>query len=184
MRKLFESPVFALILAVVVMFGSMLLSTKIRFGKKCADVCDEFYSQGSEASSVSAELRKFCAAAEKVALTAQQTGIAEADSVLQDVDELRNLLFQQTDDLGAVNALYQGLLGSTFSLETALARAELNDAQAETVSAAQHDAAAAKAAIDASPFNASAASFLKRYQKFPTVALAGMVGVNLPCAFN
>ena len=69
MKKLFESPAFALLLAVIVVIGSTLLNTKIKFGRKCAALCGEFYEQSD---SVSAELRNFCSAAEKVALAAQQ----------------------------------------------------------------------------------------------------------------
>ena len=131
MKKLFESPAFALLLAVIVVIGSTLLNTKIKFGRKCAALCGEFYEQSD---SVSAELRNFCSAAEKVALAA--------------------------------------------------ARTELSDEQADAIAAAQHDAAAAKARIDSSDFNSSARGFLKRYQKFPTPTLAGMVGLNMPCAFD
>lgn len=182
MKKLFQSPVFALILAVVVMFGSMLISTKLGLGKKSASITNQFYAQGE--NSVSAELRNFCAAAEKVALTAQQRGVTGAGDVLEDVDELRNLLYQQTDDLSSIHSIYQRLLSSTFDLESELSRMQLTDVQAEAVSAAQHDAAAAKAAIAGSGFNTEARRFLTRYQKFPTVALAGIAGVNLPCEFD
>ncbi|MBO6017343.1 MAG: hypothetical protein J6P42_04830 [Oscillospiraceae bacterium] len=181
MKKLFESPVFALLLAVVVVIGSTLLNTRIKFGRKCSAICNEFYEQSD---SVSAELRNFCSAAEKVALTAQQAELPDANAALQDVDELRNLLYQQSSDLNSIHALYQQLLSSTFGLEAALSRMELSDTQAAALAAAQHDAAAAKAAIDDSDFNSSARSFLKRYQKFPTPTLAGMVGLNMPCAFD
>ena len=180
MKKLFESPAFALLLAVIVVIGSTLLNTRIKFGRKCDAMCDEFYEQ----SDIAAELRNFCAAAEKVALTAQQQELPDADATLQNVDELRNLLYQQTDDLSSVYSVYQKLLSSTFGLEASLARTQLPAAQADTLAAVQHDAAAAKAAIDSSGFNSSARSFLKRYQKFPTPTLAGMVGVNMPCAFD
>ena len=181
MKKLFESPAFALLLAVIVVIGSTLLNTKIKFGRKCAALCGEFYEQSD---SVSAELRNFCSAAEKVALTAQQAELPDADSALQDVDELRNLLYRQSSDLNTIRALYQQLLTSTFTMEAALARTELSDEQADAIAAAQHDAAAAKARIDSSDFNSSARGFLKRYQKFPTPTLAGMVGLNMPCAFD
>ena len=62
MKKLFESPAFALLLAVIVVIGSTLLNTRIKFGRKCDAMCDEFYEQ----SDIAAELRNFCAAAEKV----------------------------------------------------------------------------------------------------------------------
>ena len=185
MKKLLESPIFALVLAVVVMFGTMLVSTKVDFGKKCRSVTGEFYTASEDSSpAVATELRNFCAAAEQVALTAEQNGLPEAGSALQQVDDLRNLLYQQTDDLASVNKVYQALLSSTYSLESTLARAELTGSQAEALASAQHDAAAAKAAIDASGFNDSVRSFLKKYQKFPTVGLAGMVGVNMPCVFG
>lgn len=186
MKKLFDSPVFALLLAVVVMFGSMLVSTKVKFGKKSRTVTASFYTQADSDSTapVAAELRNLCYAAEQLALTGQQTGAEDAESTLKLVEELRNLLYVQTDDLSAVYSVYQKLLTSTFSLERELARTELSDTQAAAVSSAQHDAALAKANIDASAFNTAAARFLKRYQKFPTVGLAGMVGVNMPCVFN
>ena len=86
--------------------------------------------------------------------------------------------------VSVIHSLYQQLLSSTFALEAALARAELSEEQADAIAAAQHDAAAAKARIDSSDFNSSARGFLKRYQKFPTPTLAGMVGLNMPCAFD
>ncbi len=185
MKKLFDSPVFALLLAVAVMFGSMLVSTKVGFGKKCRKLTDAFYTQSEESSApLAAELRNLCLSAEQLAKVGQQLELEEAEKTLQLADELRNRLYLQTDALNYVNELYQELLASTFSLEQTLARAELTDEQANTVAAAQRDAAASKANIDASEFNTDARIFLKRYQKFPTVGLAGMVGVNMPCVFN
>ena len=184
MKKLFDSPVFALLLAAVVMFGTMLISTKVDFGKKCRRLTEHFYAGSDNTGAVAADLRTLCQSAEQLAGIGQQLGLDEAEKTLQAADEMRNLLYVQTQNLNSVNAVYHDLLTSTFALEQALARAELSDAQKETVAAAQSSAAAAKASIDASDFNDSARAFLRRYQKFPTVGLAGMVGVNMPCVFN
>lgn len=184
MKKLFESPAFALLLAVFVVIATPLLSTKFRFGRKCAAISDVFYTESGDAAPVAGELRNFCAAAERIAMTAKQNDVPDAEETLSNVDYLRNMLYLQSDNFSVMKSVYKDLLSSTFSLEAALAKMELSEAESETLASAQHDAAAAKAAIDASSFNSTVHSFLKRYQKFPTPTLAGMVGVNMPCAFD
>jgi len=184
MKKLLESPVFAVFLAAVVVIGTTLLSTKIGFGGKCDAMKETFYRQTDDALPVASGLRSFCDAAEKVALTAQENEVRGAEDVLSNIKYLKNMLYLESDNYTVMRSVYQDLLSDTFSLEAALARMELAEAETETLSSAQHGAAEAKAAVDASEFNSLARAFLKRYQKFPTEGLAALTGLSMPCAFD
>ena len=60
----------------------------------------------------------------------------------------------------------------------------LNGTDVEIFSSAQHAAAEAKAAIDASEYHNTVRTFLKRYDRFPTSGLASLVGLKMPQVFS
>ena len=185
MKKFLSNPVVAMLIAVVVVIASVLINTKVRFGPICENVREGFdLGIGSEAA-IASELKTLCNAAERLTILAGQNDTAadEAGELESCIEEMRLQLANEDRPLHALYTCYETILRDCFALESALARLPLSEADTESLSAAQHDAASAKAAIDDSSYNDSVYSFQKRYHHFPTVQLAGLAGVSMPELF-
>ena len=184
MKKFFSNPIVALILTVIVVFGSVVINTRTRLGKQCDTISGSFYSVSSSGEiSVADSLRKLCNAAEQLVLLGVKYEINDAEDAVESVDAIREALRSQSRDTASLYDEYQELLKDTFALESALARTEMSEADSSSYSVAQHDASEAKAAIDTSSYNDNVRSFLKRNGQFPTPQIAKMSGVSLPVLF-
>ena len=183
MKKFFANPTVALLLAVIVVIASTLINTNVKLGRISGEVRDGFTRGVGNESAISSELKSLCNAADKLMILAKQNDIADADELSGEIDSLRSLLGQPSAKPHSMYALYEEILRGCFGLESALGRMSLSESDAESLSAAQHEAAVAKAAIDGSSYNSTVADFQKRYQHFPTVQLAKLAGVELPEQF-
>ena len=184
MKKLFANPAFALLLTVVVVLATMLISTRVGFGKKCSVLTDGFYSRNDGETPIAVSLRALCSASEQIAQLGLPHDAEVADDLMETSDGLREMLRSPSVSLRTVNSLYDSLLSELFAMETLLGRVELSESELAVFAEARRSAAEAKAAIDASAFNVEVYQFLKRYDRFPTAALASLTGVAMPCAFS
>ncbi len=183
MKKFLSNPTVAMVLAVLVVVGTMLISTRVDFGKKCAQTSEKFYTRYDGEVPIADRLREFCAAAEKMVLLGQHYGLDDADDTYEKAEEVLSQLRRQSTEAEDLFEDYSELLSDTFELESALVRRDLSEEDLAAYSAAQHDAAEAKAAIDASSYNPEVRSFLSRYRHFPTTVLAALTGVRMPQLF-
>ncbi|MBR4474636.1 MAG: hypothetical protein IKS55_13485 [Oscillospiraceae bacterium] len=183
MKKVLSNPTVAMILAVVVVLGTMLLSTKIEFGKKCDQTAEGFYTRTDGEVPIADRLREFCGAAETMVLLGQRYEVSGTDEAYEKAETVLNLLRQKSTDTEALFSVYSELLSDTFAIESALTRLELSEEDRIVYSSAQHEAAEAKAAMDASSYNVEVRAFLNRYRHFPTTLLAALTGVKMPQLF-
>ena len=89
MKKFLSNPTVAMILAVLVVIGTMLISTKVDFGKKCAQTSGKFYARADAESPIADRLRDFCTAAEKIVLLGQRYGIDDTDDAYEKAEKKR-----------------------------------------------------------------------------------------------
>ncbi len=183
MKKLLSNPFVAILLAVVVVIASTLVNTRMRFGPICDSVRESFIVPEEDGSSVATELKTLCNAAERLSILAEQNETGIETDVNANIENIRSMLSYEDDDLHALYVLYEQLLRDCFSIESKLAKLTLNDAETEKLSAAQQEAADAKAAIDNSRYNENVRIFQKKYQRFPTTQLAALAGVTMPEQF-
>lgn len=179
MKKLFSNRVFATCLTVVLMIVSVVMNTRVKLGKQCEALDMSFYSENS----ISDSLQKLCDASSKICFLARQFDIDEVGQTEDDISSLQSLLDLKEKNLAHIHSYYESLLTDTFRLESALSRAELSEEGRTLLSEAQHDAAAAKASIDASDYNDRVRTFLKYNDHFPTAQISAVSGVRFPQVF-
>ena len=183
MKKFLNNSLVAFLIAAVVIIGSTLISTKVRFGPICTSVNDGFsFGIGSE-SAIATELKNLCNASDKLMILADQNGLDYSEEIAGRVASMRMLLNEENKDLHSIYALYENILRDSFSLESSLARMSLSDADSESYTEAQHEAASAKASVDSSSYNEIVRRFQNRYRHFPTVQLADLAGISMPELF-
>ena len=176
MKKFFSKPAVALVLTLVLAVTSVLLNTRVHLGKKSDALCEEFYREGS----VSGQLAGLCTAAEQLVQLGTRYQLDDAEAASEKIAQIRDLTRLHSHHAGEIFAQYEGLLRDVFSLESALARIQLSEADAESFVTAQHQAAEIKAAIDSSSYNDLVQRFNKKNLHFPTPQLARLSGVSLP----
>ena len=179
MKKIIYNPIFAIVLTVVLMIVSVLLNTRVKLGRQCETLCNQFYGDGMIADS----LESLCSASEQLVILGERYQLDEADDAMSSIQSIRAMLQQHSFEAEDIYDRYYELLKSTFSLEGILARSALSEEDAGTFVSAQHSAAEAKAAIDNSSYNEVVRAFLNRNHRFPTPQLASVSGVNMPELF-
>ncbi len=184
MKKLFGNSVFALCLTVITVFATMLLSTRMDFGRKCESVTEGFYTRSDGELSIADSLRNLCTASDQLTQLGIVYNTDDADEMLEITNELRSMLHSSSASVHQIYCQYERLLSALFTLEAELGRSDLNNADKDVFAAARHEAADAKAAVDASSYHTEVSAFLKRYGRFPTSTLASIVGVEMPCTFS
>ena len=183
MRKFLSNPVVALILTVIVVIGSTIVNTRVRLGKQCELITEQFYSGHGSEIPVADSLRSLCNASEKILLLGMKYDVGDDGDTVKLIELIRDALAARTIHTASVYSDYQALLKSTFSLESDLARMQLSEADDTIYAEAQHAASDAKSQIDISTYNDAVRTFLKVNHRFPTPQIAKMSGVSLPETF-
>ena len=183
MKKFLSNPIVALILTVIVVFGSTVINTRVRLGRQCDAVSERFYSGSGSEAPIADSLRSLCSASEEILLLGMKYDVEDDGNTVAAIEQIRNALGSGSTRAASVYSDYQSLLKSTFSLESTLARMSLGEADESSYAASQHAASDAKARIDASSYNDTVRAFLKTNHRFPTPQIAALSGVLLPEAF-
>ena len=178
--KLFQNRVFAVFLAVLVVIGSTILNTDVKFGRKCSEVSGQFTRGGSPAS-ISGQLVNILSDSESLSALAARYG-ADTKTLDEANSQLRSRL---TAKLGAsyVYVSYNKLCSALTSLMGQLANSPLSEQDSAEVTRCADSIAEAQNAITMSDYNSVVRSFLHRYDRFPTNALAKLAGVDMPETF-
>ena len=183
MKKFLSNPAVAMVIAVIVVIGSILINTRVKLGSQCDVLNAYFYETGTEEVSVAGSLRSFCNAVEQILILGEKYDLNDLEETQLCVDNIRDALRSHSYDTGTIYKNYDQLLKNTFSIESSLARTSLSPEDKSSYDSAQHNAAEAKAAIDSSSYNDSARRFLKKNTRFPTPQLAAVTGVQMPELF-
>ena len=182
--KLFKNPVFAVFLAIVVVFASTLINTNVKFGRKCRAVRDQFFAasvtRGTPELSIASALETICTEAEALSVVAESSG-TDAESVRNEVSDLRRSL--QLENFYGIRSSYAALRSALTTLLGQLAQVDLDAQNAQTVSRCTASISDAQNAIAASGYNDTVRSFLRRYDHLPTNLLARLAGVDYPETF-
>ena len=177
--KFFKNPVVAVILSALIVLCSTLVSVNIKFGARCREITDEFYT-GDEA--MVKPLNNISASVDGLVNIAGSYGL-DCTAVSAAADRFASALRGSDGQVGALYQLYRDLMREEASLESALFRQELRDQDADS---AQQYAEIIREAVDEledSDYNESVRSFLRRYDRFPTNSLAALAGVAYPAYF-
>ena len=183
--KLFKNPVFAVFLAIVVVIGSTLLNTGIKFGGKCRDLSDQFYdgarSHGTQELSIGSALETLCTAADHLAALARSY---ELDSTaLSDASAQLKSQLASARGVSELYSSYSALSPELNAMIVQLSHCELTEADADIVNSCSTAVQDAQDLISSSSYNENVRVFLRRYDRFPTSVLAKLAGVELPEAF-
>ncbi len=184
--KLFKNPVFAAVLAIVVIIASTLINTNIKFGRKCRTVSDMFYEgvsiKGYTQTPIATHLENIIGYADGLCTIARNYSIDTADTESAS-EYLRWSLQGSYYDVGYVYSNYTQLNDALNTLIDRLERAELSERDTSGVAQYKSSLEGAQSAIGESGYNEVVRSFLRQNRHFPTELLADLSGVEYPELF-
>ena len=183
MKKILSSPVFALVLTIILVIVSLVVNTRVKLGARADAVKELFYETGTEENSIADSLRSLCSASDEIILLGIAYDVDDTEKAKETVDGITEILHSHNDHADRLYELYEDLLKKTFAMESVLARKELSNSDADAYILAQHAAAEAKASIDRANYNDAVRDFQKRYHHFPTPQIAAFSGVDFPKLF-
>ena len=186
--KVFKNPVFAVLLAIVVVIASTLINVNVKFGRKCDAVSDLFYegvpTRGYTQSAIASDLENISAYADGLVTIARNYDI-DSSAVGLANDRLKSSVqYSHSSSMRDIHSNYADLCTAVSSLIDSLERAELSERDASGVSQYRSSLVGAQSAIGESGYNDAVREFLRKYDHFPTDVLAALAGLNMPETFN
>lgn len=176
--KFFKNRAVAIILCVLMVLGSTLLNTRVKFGRQCRNVEQSFYDAGG----ISEQLELIRSKAGFLADMAEAKGL-DTSSLRNASQALEDKLGQRRLDITGIHSCYEALDRELKNVETKLITSSLTDQEAETFSSSLELIHNAQAKLSTATYNETVRSFCRRNDRFPTNILAKLAGVSLPEEF-
>ena len=182
MKKLFQNPVFAVFLTVLLVVGSTLISANLKLTRACERVTDGFYSGVRRQASAGQAIRTLCTDAEQMIIIGDNYGIDTAP-LSADTSALKQAVAWDNPDIAAVYAAFDPFYTKLKILENELTHKDLSDRHSEQMAGLSQEIAECRAQIDSSGYNESVSTFLRKNNRFPTRQFAELFGINYPAYF-
>ncbi len=184
--KVLKKPAVAVLLAVLVVFGSTFLSAGLKLSGACADITDGFYDglriDGKNQPSIASSLRTLCDAADELAVVGSQYG-HDTSALTENCSVLKKALASEDRDIGSLYLAYSDLYSALRSLESELEKSDLSDRHRDDLTALEKKTDEARVEIDNSGYNASVGLFLRKNDRFPARQFASLFHISFPAAF-
>ena len=175
--KFFKKRSVIVILCWALIIVSTLLNVRIRFGGKCREVTDQFYSEAE----IARQLEQICFDAMTLSSVAEEYGV-DASALRTEADSMLNAL-GQSYGASYVHRIYEDLYSELTAVEQKLLGVALSESHAASVSACLERIHSAQYSISSSGYNETVRSFRRRYDRFPTSILARLAGIKIPEVF-
>ncbi len=179
----FKKPVVAIVLAVVLCSGILMMNTQSKLGEEITAVEDAFYTNVDGQRSIYTRLQEKLQAANGV-----WTVLNRYDSdAAQDLADERSYL-QWACDSASINSMYYANEDLTTAFNSALRLLdtyELTDGEKDDVASYTETFNGAQKMIEENTYNSQVLEFMRStYNKFPTRELAEFAGVYPPDTFS
>ncbi len=179
----FRKKGIAVFLTVLIVIVATLLSFNIRFGGKCKDVINGFYTgvyyNGEIQESCSSHLKKILRASEGIAdiAAAQKIDISHLDETINNL----SLCFKYSYDMmGHMHYCYADLIKEVKDMQSRLKDKDLSADVTESLAGYAGIIEAESKALETAGYNESVREFLRDYDRFPVSFLAPFANVHLP----
>ena len=186
MKKLFQNPVFAVLLTVLLVISSTLLSADRKLSRSCQRVVDGFYSgiryDRVKHTAAAQCIRTLCGDAEQMVIIGDNYGIDTAP-LAADTATLRQSVAYDNPDIAAVYAAYAPFLTKLMVLENDLSHTGLSERHSEQMKTISQEISQCRAMVDSSGYNESVSTFLRKNSRFPTRQFAELFGITYPAYF-
>ena len=184
--KILKKPVFAFVLAVVVVVASSLVSIDVKLSKKCERVSDGFYKgilyKGERQMAPAECIRVMCADTEDMILKAGNYGI-DTEELVSVTAEIKQSILSKTQDLGALFQDFLSFYSGTLMLENQLKNASLSERHKMDLEETFEEFETMSKTLAASGYNDTVQNFLEKFDRFPTRQFAELLNIEFPVYF-
>ena len=184
--KFLKKPLVAVLLTVLLVVGSTFLSADRKLSRAALRVTNGFYAgiryKGQVHESVAQSIRTLCADAEQLVIIGDNYGLDTAP-LSTDAAALKQMVSSENQDISGVHAVFEPFYNKLLILVNDLEHTDLSDRHSEQLKACAQEIADCRAKIDASGYNESVTTFLRRNSGFPTRQFADLFGIDYPSYF-
>lgn len=177
----------ALLLAAVMVIASTLLSVKVKFGEQVRQLnygfYDGVYTEGYRQKGIGDHLKNICAYADGLVTIANNYEL-DTEDVRRASEDLKLGLTYSPEAVSYLYYCYDELTKAVDVMERRMEQEELSERDQSGLEQYMSSINGAKSAIESSGYNKTVRDFLKRYDHFPTDALARLSGVEMPQYFT
>ena len=181
-----KKPLVAIVLTVLLVVGSTFLSADRKLSRSALRVVDGFYDgiryNRQTHDSVAQCLRTLGADAEPLVIIGDTYGLDTAP-LSSDAAALRQIVSSESRNISGVHAVFEPFYNKRLILVNDLEHTDLSDRHSEQLKACAQEIADCRAKIDASGYNESVTTFLRRNSSFPTRQFANLFGIDYPSYF-
>jgi hypothetical protein len=175
--KFFKNRGVALVLCLLIVLGSTLLNTHMKFGGMCRELTDAFYGEGG----IAPDLEIIQDEAKVLAAIGQANGL-DVSALRTATDNMQGMLSQRSVGAAELYRYYDALDREVKTVSLQLV-AKGCPVDAERFTACLSAITAAQERIRVSGYNARVRDFLQENDRFPTGLLAKLAGVSMPEEF-
>ncbi len=184
--KLLKKPVFAILLAAIIVFSSTFLTARSKLQKACAEITDGFYQgvvyNGYKRKSISGQLKNYSGAVSGLISIADNYDI-DTSEVSNLNDELLSTLSEANGDISSMYRYYSALDTAVSSLERELSDTELSKRDSDGVTQYIATVDGVNSVIDESGYNESVYKYINGLGALEK-AFISFTGVKLPEVFG
>lgn len=177
----------AIVIAVCTVWGSLMLSTDMKFGAECQKITDGFYDgvtfNGYAHPSIASHLRNIAGYADGVVTIANRYEI-DAEELSNATEDLKLGLSYSRGDESYIYYCYDELLGELRAVEAELYDAELSERDKSGFEQYVSNIAGAQKSIEESGYNESVSEFMRENGRGLAYELAMLADVDLPEYFG
>lgn len=177
----------AIVIAVCTVWGSLMLSTDIKFGAECQKITDGFYDgveyNGYKHPSIASHLRNIAGYADGIVTIANRYEL-DSDELSSANEDLKLGLSYSKGDESYIYFCYDELLGELRVIEAELYDKELSERDKSGLDQYVDGIAGAQSAIDEAGYNESVSEFMRKNGRGLAYELAMLADVDLPEYFG
>jgi len=181
--KLFKNPVFAVLIAIIIIFSSTVVSVNLKLGNKCQEIIDGFYDgvtyNGKHYDSIADQLSKIVVAVEDIISVSENYGVNTV-SAEEAIENLKLSVRYSGEFASYIYYCYEETLDCSNALLSLLYSMEINERDIKKLDASISTISDAQSLIGSSKYNETVREFLRDEIKFPADIMASIAGVTLP----
>lgn len=183
----FKRRLVAVIIAVCTVWGSLMLSTDIKFGAECQKITDGFYDgvyyNGYAHPSIASHLRNIIGYADGIVTIANRYEI-DSEELSSANEDLKLGLSYSRGDESYIYYCYDELLGELRAVEAELYDEELSERDESGLQQYVDGITGAQKAIDEAGYNESVSEFMRKNGRGLAYELAMLADVDMPEYFG
>lgn len=187
--KFFKKPSVAIVVTILVVYISTMVSINVKLTDKCIKITDGFYDgvrvSGVDYPAVYDSVKELCFLSGDMIVIAKNYGI-DTEALYYAQDSLESAVSYSGDDISYIGWCYDDFIQQLRQMENQLHSTGLSQRHTAAMEEYSAEISSALEAIEVNgaAYNETVRDFIRKYDRFPISAWAGLTGTYFPGYFS